>query len=54
MKAHPYLKPAATGSKADIHHIMQAAYKNDEASFLSQLIAAFKAGAKIGKKASKN
>lgn len=53
MKAHPYLKPAATGSKADIHHILQAAYKNDEASFLSQLIAAFKAGAKIGKKASK-
>lgn len=53
MKAHPYLKPAATGSKADIHHIMQAAYKSDEASFLSQLIAAFKAGAKIGKKASK-
>lgn len=53
MKAHPYLKPAATGSKADIHHILQAAYKNDEASFVSQLIAAFKAGAKIGKKASK-
>lgn len=38
---------------ADIHHIMQAAYKNDQASFISQLIAAFKAGAKIGKKASK-
>ena len=53
MKAHPYLKPAATGSKADIHQIVQAAYKNDEASFISQLIAAFKAGAKIGKKASK-
>lgn len=53
-KAHPYLKPAAIGSKEDIRQIMQASFgEGDEDSFISQLIAASKAGAKIGKKASK-